>query len=166
MRDACWQTGGVNQKPDNKKTSRPAPPELTEAQLAALKKASATTMVFTILVFATILTVNYPLPWKVAGFGFGIAALVYGIRAIVHIVAAKVRTSMGLVTVIGLILVASSMASLLVSVALWPVQEKYETCVAESVTIQATDACQGGLMSSIEEMQERIIGSATDPQGN
>ncbi len=101
--------------------------------------------VFMLLLLGTLLTANFPLPWKVLGLLFGLAALTVGILAMVNLVRQKAPALVRVSTTVGLV------ASLLLTMAtgaavlLWPLTAQYEECMASALTSKAQRQCEEDL---------------------
>lgn len=146
-RSANWQTNGVS--------SEKAPDPVAESP--ARSKASKASVVFALLVLCTIVTSNYPLPFKVTGLLFGLAALVMGVRAVVLLIRAKLGSGIAVVSIMGIVLTAFTVFGIAGQVILWPVQSDYETCQREALTGQAIDACTQEYTTTLENLQERVL---------
>jgi hypothetical protein len=109
---------------------------------------------FGVLLLAAVLTSTLPLPWQVASLLFVAAALVVGIRALVRAWRGGVRGAVLPMLGLGLAsagLVAVTVLSLL---AVWPQQLQRQECLADAVTIAATERCEAQFRRSLEERLE------------
>ncbi|MHA7292357.1 hypothetical protein [Arthrobacter sp. HLT1-21] len=102
---------------------------------------------FLLAMLGAILTGTLPLPWKVFGLVFGLAALVLGIFALVRAVRDKLPGMLRVTTVIGLVATAFLVVGTGAQVALWPVTADYEDCMSTALTNAAQSACQDDLMN-------------------
>ncbi|MHA7155775.1 hypothetical protein [Arthrobacter sp. TMN-50] len=100
---------------------------------------------FLLAMLGAILTGTLPLPWKVLGLVFGLAALVLGIFALVRAVRDKLPGLLRITTVIGLVATAFLVVGTGAQVALWPVTADYEECMGTALTNAAQSACQDEL---------------------
>ncbi len=106
---------------------------------------------FGVLLLAAVLTSTLPLPWQAASLAFVVAALVVGIRAFVLALRGGVRGVVLPMLGLGLAsagLVAVTVLSLLV---VWPQQLRRQDCLANAVTISATERCEAEFRRSLEE---------------
>lgn len=108
-----------------------------------------------LLLLATLLGASFPLPWKVLGIVFGLAALTVGIIALVGLVRQKAPTLLRISTTIGLVASLFLTMGTGAAVLLWPVTAQYEECMATALTSKAQRQCEEDL---------RNLGGLLDPR--
>ena len=115
-------------------------------------RAQHLTRLFGVLILSSVLVATLPLPWQAAGIAFAVAALVVAVRALV--VSARAR-SRGLTPIIAVGVVIALFWSLLLGVqlALWPVQQDKQDCLAGALTITATNACDAQYVKDLDELR-------------
>ncbi|WGW10780.1 hypothetical protein LWF01_11660 [Saxibacter everestensis] len=109
-------------------------------------------MHFALLMLATVITSSFPLPWKIAALAFAIATIVFGIRSLIKVIRARIRGAMLLFVSLGLAIVLVMSVSLIGNVAFWPIQSRYENCLASALTDQANKQCQSDYMKELENL--------------
>jgi hypothetical protein len=124
---------------------RPPDPEQTA-------RAQRLTRLFGVLVLSSVLVATLPLPWQAAAVAFALAALVVGVWALV--VSSRAR-SRGLTPMIAVGVVIALFWSLLLGVqlALWPVQQDKQECLAGALTITATNACDAQYLRDLDDLR-------------
>lgn len=134
-------------------SARPERPSPSAEQTAAT---STLLRVFMLLLLAALIGANFPLPWKLLGLVFGLAALTVGLLALVDLVRhgapvlLRMSLTVGLVTSLFLVLGTGA------AVLLWPLTARYESCMATALTTQAERQCEEDL---------RNLGGLLDPRG-
>lgn len=107
-----------------------------------------------LLLLATLLSASFPLPWKVLGIVFGLAALTVGIIALVGLIRQKAPTLLRISTTVGLVASLFLTMGTGAAVLLWPVTAQYEECMATALTSKAQRQCEedlrnlGGLLET------------------
>lgn len=110
--------------------------------------------VFMLLLLGTLLGSSFPLPWKVLGLVFGLAALTVGIIALVGVVRQKAPALLRISTTVGVVASLFLTLGTGAAVLLWPVTERYEECMTTALTSKAERQCEddlrnlGGLLES------------------
>jgi len=136
---------------------RPGPPQQPRAprpaaDVEATRTAARRTLHFFALILAAVLTSSLPLPWQVGSFGFVLVGIVVGIRALVLAWRAGVRG--GVLAALGTGLAMAGMVALamMTLLAVWPQQLERQRCLAQAVTISATQRCETEFQESIERL--------------
>ncbi|MCL3859907.1 hypothetical protein [Actinotalea sp. K2] len=129
----------------------PRPPQDPEA----VRAASRMVLHFGLLMLASLVTSSLALPWQVAALGFALAALVQGVRALRAIWRAGVRGVLVPVVASGVALTAVMSLSMLLLLALWPVQMERQDCLGGALTISAREACESRFQESLTEFLEQ-----------
>lgn len=136
-------------RPTNPSRQRPVPSEKEIASTRSLLR------VFMLLILGALLGSNLPLPWKVLGLLFSLAALTVGILAMVNLVRQKAPALVRMSATVGL--AASFMFTIGTGAAilLWPVTERYEECMATALTSKAQRQCEEDLRNLSELLEPR-----------
>lgn len=100
-----------------------------------------------LLLLGTLLTSNFPLPWKVLGLLFGLGAVTVGILALVGLVRQKAPALLRVSTTVGLVASLFLTFGTGAAILLWPVTQRYEECTATALTSQAQRECEDGLQN-------------------
>ncbi|KPN17711.1 hypothetical protein AO716_06980 [Arthrobacter sp. Edens01] len=103
--------------------------------------------VFIALLLGMLISSDLALPWKLLPLILGIAALVVGIMTLVKVVRFGMGGFMRIVVSMGIAATAFMTIGLAAMVALWPMTEKYETCMQSALTVQATETCTKDYLS-------------------
>lgn len=140
---------GPTAKPTKPSRQSPTPPDKEIATTRALLRA------FMLLLLGTLLGSSFPLPWKVLGLVFGLAALTVGILALVGLVRQKAPTLLRISTTVGLVASLFLTLGTGAAVLLWPITERYEECTATALTSKAQRQCEEDL---------RNLGGLLEPQ--
>lgn len=135
-----------NSAPSNH-AARPAKPSRqsrppSEKEIAETRKLLR---VFMLLLLGTLVTANFPLPWKVLGLLFGLAALTVGILAMVNLVRHKAPALVRISTTIGLVATLLLTMATGAAILLWPLTAQYEECMASALTSKAQGQCEDDL---------------------
>ena len=132
-----------------KSSGQPSPP--SDKDIASTR---GLLRVFMLLLLGTLLGTSFPLPWKVLGLVFGLAAVTVGILALVGLVRQKAPTLLRISTTIGLVASLFLTLGAGAAILLWPVTAQYEECMATALTSKAQRECDedlrnlGGLLGS------------------
>ena len=132
-----------------KPSGQPSPP--SDKDIASTR---ALLRVFMLLLLGTLLGTSFPLPWKVLGLVFGLAAVTVGILALVGLVRQKAPTLLRISTTVGLVASLFLTLGAGAAILLWPVTERYEECMATALTSKAQRQCDedlrnlGGLLGT------------------
>jgi hypothetical protein len=118
-------------------TSRPSPP--------LAERLSTRTRLFGALLVGAVIAIFLPLPWRLTGLGFGIAAITIGLRLLVAL--AQWRRSGGrgggfIGVSVGLGLASVLIVYLSLEAAYYPVVRDRDQCMAQAPTLQAQQRCQ------------------------
>ena len=130
---------------ESPRPAKPAPPASGSPEEKELARTRSYFRWFLLAMLGAVLTGTLPLPWKVLGLVFGLAALVLGIFALVRAVRDKLPGMLRITTVIGLVATAFLVIGTGAQVALWPVTVDYEECMSTALTNAAQSACQDEL---------------------
>ncbi|MBG6180395.1 hypothetical protein [Arthrobacter sp. CAN_A1] len=130
---------------ESPRPAKPAPPTPGSPEEQELARTRSYFRWFLLAMLGAVLTGTLPLPWKVLGLVFGLAALVLGIFALVRAVRDKLPGLLRITTVIGLVATAFLVIGTGAQVALWPVTVDYEECMSTALTNAAQSACQDEL---------------------
>lgn len=128
---------------------QPEPPD-PEAVALATKHAR----LFGVLILSSVLVGTLPLPWQAAALVFAVGAIGVGGWALVAAVRSRGRGLVPMLAVGSVVAVVWTLY-LGVQLALWPVQQARQECLAGALTISATNAC--------ESQYEQEIRSRLDP---
>lgn len=101
--------------------------------------------VFMLLILGAFLSSNFPLPWKVLGLLFSLAALTVGILAMVSLVRQKAPALVRMSTTVGLVVALMLTIGTGAAIILWPITERYETCMTTALTSKAQRECEEDL---------------------
>ncbi|GAB3548018.1 hypothetical protein GCM10027404_11150 [Arthrobacter tumbae] len=140
-----------------KPSGQPSPP--SDKDIASTR---ALLRVFMLLLLGTLLGTSFPLPWKVLGLVFGLAAVTVGIIALVGLVRQKAPTLLRISTTVGLVASLFLTLGAGATILLWPVTEQYEECTATALTSKAQRECDedlrnlGGLLGVHSPSVERV----------
>lgn len=96
---------------------------------------------FAALLIATLFTSNLALPWKLVPLALGVAAVVVGIIALVKQVRYGLRPFVRVATSVGLATAVFMTIGLAAMVSLWPMTQKYESCMDSALTLKAQEGC-------------------------
>ncbi|MHA7273209.1 hypothetical protein ACX80Z_07235 [Arthrobacter sp. TMT4-20] len=130
---------------DSPRPAKPAPPAAGSPEEKELARTRSYFRWFLLAMLGAVLTATLPLPWKVFGLVFGLAALVLGIFALVRAVRDKLPGMLRVTTVIGLAATTFLVLGTGAQVAFWPVTAEYEECMSTALTHSAQSACQDEL---------------------
>lgn len=125
---------------------KPSPDEIAETRTLL--------RVFMLLLLGTLISSNLPLPWKVLGLLFGLGTLTVGLIALVNLVRHKAPALLRAFTTVGLVTTLFLVLGTGAAILLWPVTERYETCMSRALTSAAERQCEddlrnlGGLLQS------------------
>jgi hypothetical protein len=123
------------------KPSRQSPPP-SDKEIASTR---AQLRVFMLLLLGALLGSSFPLPWKVLGLLFGLAALTVGILALVGLVRQKAPALLRISTTVALVASLFLTLGTGAAILLWPVTERYEECMATALTSKAQRQCEDDL---------------------
>lgn len=98
-----------------------------------------------LLILGAFLSSNFPLPWKVLGLLFSLAALTVGILAMVSLVRQKAPALVRMSTTVGLVVALMLTIGTGAAIILWPITERYETCMTTALTSKAQRECEEDL---------------------
>ncbi|WP_035776769.1 hypothetical protein [Arthrobacter sp. H5] len=124
-------------------THGPQSPPETSAKETAGTRTQLT--VFILLLVATMLAASFPLPWKVLGLMFALAALTVGIIALVGTIRHRLPRLMRIATIAGLVASLFFTLGTGAQIILWPVVQQYEECSATALTSKAQGTCEDNL---------------------
>jgi hypothetical protein len=115
---------------------------------------------FFLLLLASVVTSSLPLPLQVGSLAFVIAAIVVGVRTFMLAWRGGVRGGLlvGLGTGVGM---AGMVGLLMLTVlAVWPEQMERQRCLADAVTIAATQECEAQFERAVDD---RLTGGRPAP---
>jgi len=116
----------------------PQPPPDPEAVRAATRPLST----IMLLMVATLLVANFPLPWQLGSLAFGAVAVVLGIRGLTGLVRAGLgRSPFVAMLAGGLMFTALTLLGIGSTVVLWSVQMERQTCLGNALTLAAEQEC-------------------------
>ncbi len=137
-------------------SSAPRPPQPPPKPLdpAVVREATRPVLTVATLMFATLISATLPLPWQLAAIGFGIAAVVAGVRAMTRLVGVGLgRSPLVMMLVVGLAFTSLTLLGIGAGMTRWSVEMDHQRCMADALTIQATNTCtaayQKALMSGL-----------------
>lgn len=136
--------------------ARPGKPSGHTPQPSEKETAATRTLlrVFMLLLLGALLGSSFPLPWKVLGLVFSLAALTVGILALVSLVRQKAPAMLRISTTVGLVASLFLTLGTGAAILLWPITERYEQCMATALTSKAQRQCEedlrnlGGLLET------------------
>jgi hypothetical protein len=108
-----------------------------------------------LLILGALLGSNLPLPWKVLGLLFSLAALTVGILAMVALVRQKAPALVRMSATVGLVAAFMFTIGTGAAILLWPVTERYEECMATALTSKAQKQCEEDLRNLSELLDPR-----------
>ena len=124
------------------------------ARRAAARNREGT--ILALLFGGALLATTLPLPYRMAAGVLAIAALVWVVRYFIAGARTKQKGNWILLGVLAALSCLYMLLSTLGTLAIWPVQAEYESCLREAITQQATVGCtteyNTGLSSWFEEM--------------
>jgi hypothetical protein len=136
------------------RTTHPSrqPPTPSEKEIASTR---SLLRVFMLLILGALLGANLPLPWKVLGLLFSLAALTVGILAMVSLVRQKAPALVRMSAMVGLVAAFMFTIGTGAAIVLWPVTERYEECMATALTSKAQRQCEEDLRNLSELLEPR-----------
>jgi hypothetical protein len=147
-----------NSAPSDPSAHRPGPQR--QASPPSDKELASTRSllrVFVLLLLGALVSSNFPLPWKVLGLLFSLAALTVGILALVSIIRHKAPVMLRMATTVGLVAAFMFTFGTGAAVLLWPITAQYEECMASALTSKAQRQCEDDL---------RNLGGLLEPQSS
>lgn len=137
-----------NPAPSDPATQRSKPtgqaPQPSDKEIASTRTLMR---VFMLLLLGTLLGASFPLPWKVLGLVFGLAALTVGILVLVNLVRQKAPAMLRVSTTVGLVASLFLTLGTGAAVLLWPMTERYEDCMSTALTSKAQRQCEEDLQN-------------------
>lgn len=115
----------------------PTPPDPDQ-----VKRAHRQVLQFWVLSLSSVIATSLPLPWKVGALVLVVAALVAGGRALLTTWRAQVPGLLLPMVVVGLAFTVMTMATLLGTLALWPLVQEREECLRGALTVAAQEECE------------------------
>lgn len=151
----------MKKSPSSDPAARPAKPSQQSPPPSEKEIASTRTLLraFILLLLGALLGSNFPLPWKVLGLVFALAALTVGIIAMVGVVRQKAPALVRMSTTIGLIAALMLTIGTGAAIALWPITERYEQCMATALTSKAQQQCEDDLRNLSGLLEPRSLTS-------
>ncbi len=152
-------TGGPPAGPPTPRT--PQGPPRGPAEVRAVRETGRRMMHFFLLLLAAVATSSLPLPWQAGALLFVLGAIVVGLRTLALAWRAKIRG--GLIVALGAGVAMAGVVGLLMLtlLALWPQQMSRQRCLADAVTIAATQECEAAYQRSLDE---RVGGRTAVPE--
>lgn len=147
--------------------SDPAARPARQSQPPSEKEIAATRnllRIFMLLLLGALVSSNFPLPWKVLGLAFSLAALTVGILAMVNIVRHKASVLVRMSTTVGLVAALMLTIGTGAAIILWPITERYETCMATALTSKAQRECEEDLRNLNGLLEPRSLPSHQESQ--
>lgn len=139
---------------DQKPRAEPDRTEDADTRAAAARNREGT--ILALFFGGALLASTFPLPYRMAAGVLAILALVWVVR---YFIAGARTKKKGNWIVLGILAALSCLYLLLTTlgtIAIWPVQAQYETCIREAITEQASVGCtaeyNSGLSTWFEEM--------------
>ncbi|MCQ1950938.1 MULTISPECIES: hypothetical protein [Arthrobacter] len=99
-------------------------------------------VLFWLLMFATLLSSNLVLPWKLIPLALGIAALVVGIIAVIKLARRRMGPLMPILVSLSLVITALTTLGLAGMTLLWDETMTYESCMRSALTLDGVEACE------------------------
>ena len=126
------------------------------------RRAAARLRLFAVLLLALVVCQMLTLPWRLAGLGFGLAAMSTGIRLLVDLIGLR-RAGLspgGWIGVsIGLGLAAVLTLTLAGEAAFYPLVHAQEECLTDALTHLAQQQCQQDLDRRIAQLDRQLSGT-------
>ncbi len=101
---------------------------------------------------SSVLVATLPLPWQAAALVFALAALVVGGWAVVVGARSRARGLLPMLA-IGVVIALSWTLILAVQLALWPVQQDKQDCLAGALTVSAQSACETQYQKDLDDLR-------------
>lgn len=132
----------------SKDSQRPDALDADPARKAATLLASRRVNRFGIIAIASIIAGSLPLPWALAGLGFGLLALVVGVMALIASLDARVKASAVALLSVSLAIVGALMLVQVLRVVVYPVSIAVQECQTQALTAAAQEECDDDLPGS------------------
>lgn len=127
-----------SQQPQPQRGQEP-PPELTPEQVRSV---TGSTMLFGLMMMATLLAGNLPVPWQLLAPLVGIGTLVFGTRTLMRVRKLRWPGMLSPMLIGGLMLTALTTVGTTTQLTMfWDEQVAYQECSERAVTITAQERC-------------------------
>lgn len=141
-------TRGSKRSKPPRQAQKPGPLDGGPARKAATLLASRRVNRFGVIALASIIAGSLPLPWAIAGLGFGLLALVVGVMALIASLDARVKGSAVALLSVSLAIVGLLMLVQVLRVVVYPVSVAVQECETRALTDAAQQACDDDLPGS------------------
>lgn len=114
--------------------------------------------IFAVLFAISVITALYPLPYKLLGGVFALAAVVWGVRYLAGCISAKAPPMWTISAVVGILASAYGVFGALSSAVIYPVQKEYQDCLSTAITQQALTSCQTTYKEDLGNLYTNLTG--------
>lgn len=129
---------------------QPDPPRKAP-EPAELESATRKVMHFGLLMLASLVMFDRPLPWQAAALALVVAALVVGVRALIAVWRTGMRGVIIPALGVGLLLSGLMASTLTMMLAAWPITVERQECLAGALTISAKEGCESQYSDALQQ---------------
>lgn len=126
-----------------------------------LKAASKISFTFGFLLIIALLSSQLPLPYMLVSPVFIIAALVFGVRALLRSWKISPRNLMTPMLAMGIVMALLMSVTVTTKLALWPIEMERQECFQYALTNSAKDECAANYQQALDDRLDSLRGGTS-----